>query len=138
MLIVLQSGDEVEELLRVGCLELVYAEDVARGIVGAIGGIVAESPEIGILVLLVVFAALGQQVNKLCPGILIGLGILFLILIALLCDLIRKTERQNTEWNRMIQQLTSEQTEAAASAESVSPETINHPAPESEPSGGGL
>jgi len=70
--------------------------------------------------------------------ILIGLGILFLILIALLCDLIRKTERQNTEWNRMIQQLTSEQTEAAASAESVSPETINHPAPESEPSGGDL
>ena len=70
--------------------------------------------------------------------ILICLGILFLILIALLCDLIRKTERQNTEWNRMIQQLTSEQTEAAASAESVSPETINHPAPESEPSGGDL
>ena len=70
--------------------------------------------------------------------ILICLGILFLILIALLCDLIRKTERQNTEWNRMIQQLTSEQTEAAASAESVSPETINHPASESEPSGGDL
>lgn len=36
--------------------------------------------------------------------IALWLGILFyLILIALLCDLIRKTERQNTEWNRMIQ-----------------------------------
>lgn len=71
--------------------------------------------------------------------IALWLGILFyLILIALLCDLIRKTERQNTEWNRMIQQLTSEQTEAAVSTESASPETSNLPSPETESSGGGL
>ena len=70
--------------------------------------------------------------------IALWLGILFyLILIALYCDLLRKTERQKTELNRMIQQLTSEQTEAAASAESVSPETNNQSAPE-QISGGGL
>jgi transcription initiation factor TFIIIB Brf1 subunit/transcription initiation factor TFIIB len=70
--------------------------------------------------------------------IVICLTILYLILIALYCDLLRKTERQKTELNRMIQQLTSEQTEAAASAESVSPETSNQSAPESQTSGGGL
>ncbi len=70
--------------------------------------------------------------------ILIGLTVLYLILIALCCDLLRKTERDKTELNRMIQQLTSEQTEAAASAESVSPETSNQSAPESQTSGGGL
>lgn len=69
--------------------------------------------------------------------IVIGLTILYLILIALYCDLLRKTERQKTELNRMIQQLTSEQTGAAASAESVSPETNNQSAPE-QSSGGGL
>ena len=71
--------------------------------------------------------------------IALWLGILmYLILIALYCDLIRKTGRQKTELNRIIQQLTSEQTEAAASVESVSPETSNQSAPETETSGGGL
>ncbi len=71
--------------------------------------------------------------------IALWLGILlYLILIALYCDLIRKTERQKTELNRMIQQLTSEQTEAAVSTEFASPETSNQSAPESQTSGGGL
>ena len=70
--------------------------------------------------------------------IVICLTILYLILIALYCDLLRETERRKIELNRMIQQLTSEQTEAAASAESVSPETSNQSAPESQTSGGGL
>lgn len=49
--------------------------------------------------------------------IALWLGILFyLILIALYCDVIRKNERQKNELNRMIQQLVSEQTGAAAPA----------------------
>ena len=70
--------------------------------------------------------------------ILFCLGILLLILIALLCDLIGRNERLATEWNKMKQNLKSEQTETAASAESASPETSNQSAPESEPSGVGL
>ena len=71
--------------------------------------------------------------------LVLWLGILlYLILIALYCDLIRKTERQKTELNRMIQQLASEQTEAAVSTEFASPETSNQSAPESQTSGGGL
>ena len=80
-----------------------------------------------------------ERTVRILTRILIGLAVLYLILIALYCDLLRKTERHKTELNRTIQQLTSEQTEAAASDESVSPETSNLSAPESaSASGGGL
>ena len=80
-----------------------------------------------------------ERTVRILTRILIGLAVLYLILIALYCDLLRKTERHKTELNSTIQQLTSEQTEAAASAESVSPETSNLSAPESaSASGGGL
>ena len=76
---------------------------------------------------------------RILKRVLVCLTVLFLILIALLCDLIRKIERQNTEWNGMIQKIVSEQTGAAASAEAASPETSNLPAPEQiQSSGGGL
>ena len=71
-----------------------------------------------------------ERTVRILKRVLICLGLLFLILIVLLCDLIRKTERQNTEWNGMIQKIVSEQTGAAASAEAASPETNNLPAPE--------
>lgn len=76
---------------------------------------------------------------RILKRVLVCLTVLFLILIALLCDLIRKTERQNTEWNGMIQKIVSEQTGTAASDEPASPETSNLPAPEQiQSSGGGL
>ena len=72
--------------------------------------------------------------------IALWLGILlYLILIALSCDQIRKGKKLEAETNRMIQQLLSEQTEAAAPAESASPEINNLPAPEqAQTPGGGL
>ena len=80
-----------------------------------------------------------ERTVRILKRVLICLGILFLILIVLLCDLIRKTERQNTEWNRMIQKIVSEQTGAAASAKAASPETNNLPSPEqAQPPGDGL
>ena len=80
-----------------------------------------------------------ERTVRILKRVLICLGILFLILILLLCDLIRKSERQATEWNRMIQQLASEQTEPPAPAETASPEITNLPAPEQiQTSGGGL
>ena len=70
--------------------------------------------------------------------IALWLGILlYLILIALYCDLLRKTEKQKTELNRMTHQLHTEMAGTAASAEPASPETNNLPAPE-QSSGGGL
>ena len=79
-----------------------------------------------------------ERTVRILKRVLVCLTVLFLILIALLCDLIRKTERQKTEWNELIQKIVSEQTGAAASAEAASTETSNLPAPESENSGGGL
>ena len=70
--------------------------------------------------------------------IALWLGILlYLILIALYCDLLRKNEKQKTELNRMTHQLHTEMAGTAASAEPASPETNNLPAPE-QSSGGGL
>ena len=80
---------------------------------------------------------LEREVRILKIALWIGI-LLYLILIALSCDQIRKGKRQYAETNRMIHQLYTEMAGTAASDEPASPETSNLPAPESENAGGGL